>query len=393
MKQILLCKYGEIVLKGLNKKNFEKILLKEINKRLKRIGNFKVKSAQSTVYVEPEDDGLIDDALEELRRVFGIVSIARAAVAEKNMESITKVAAEFLPEMLKGYKTFKCDARRSDKKFPLTSPEISGEVGYALLSVMPEMKVDLHNPEIVVMTEVREEYAFIHAGSYKGAGGIPITPEDKSLLLLSGGIDSPVAGYMIAKRGVALEAVYYESYPYTSEQAREKVVRLAEIVSRYSGRIKLHVVSLTKLQETLRDSIDEDYFTLLLRRSMMRIACRIAEKNGCLALITGESVGQVASQTLRALTVTDAVADRPVLRPCIGMDKEDIVVTARNIGTFETSILPYEDCCTVFTPKHPKTKPRIDKVEEQEAKYDYKALEEEALETEMVITADAYAEE
>ena len=392
MKEILLCKYGELTLKGLNRGYFEKLLRRELEKRLTLAGNFSVKLCQSTIYVEPlDDDADIDEALRLCRKVFGFTTVARAAKAEKNIESIKAVAKEYLPAFLKGHATFKADARRSDKRFPMTSPQIAAEVGGAVLEAMPHLKVDLKQPSVVVMTEIREEYAYIHAGSFAGAGGMPCGSNGKALLLLSGGIDSPVAGFMMAKRGVTLEAVHFESYPYTSEQARDKVIELARLVSEYCGRIRVHVVSLTHLQEVLRDTCDEEYFTLLLRRSMMRLAEKVAERTYSQALITGESVGQVASQTMHALTVTDAVVGMPIFRPCIGLDKEEIVSIARKIGTFETSILPFEDCCTVFTPRHPKTRPDIEKVLLQEAKYDAAALEAEALDTLYTIDADAYA--
>ncbi len=391
MKEILLCKYGELTLKGLNRGYFEKLLRRELEKRLTLAGNFTVTAVQSTIYVEPQDDAAdIDEALRLCRKVFGITAVARAAEAEKNMDSIKAVAKEYLPAYLKGYATFKADARRSDKRFPLTSPQISAEVGGAVLAACPRMKVNLQNPDVIVMTEIREEKAYIHAGSFPGAGGMPSGSNGKALLLLSGGIDSPVAGIMMAKRGVTLEAVHFESYPYTSDQAREKVLELARLMSEYCGKIRVHVISLTHLQEVLRDSCDEEYFTLLLRRSMMRLAERTAELTYSQALITGESVGQVASQTMHALAVTDSVVNRPVFRPCIGMDKEEIVVLARRFGTFETSILPFEDCCTVFTPRHPKTRPDLDKVILQENKYDAKALEDEAFASRYTVDIDAY---
>jgi len=379
VKEILLCKYGEIVLKGLNKSYFEKTLLRTLKERLAGCGNFDVRAMQSTVYIEAMDENsLIEDALERAKKVFGIVAVSRAAVCEKNMEDILRLAGDYLPGQLKGARTFKVEAKRSDKHFPLTSPQISAEVGGVLLSRCPRLKVDVHNPDVTVRVEVREEKAFVHAGSEKGAGGIPTGTAGRGLLLLSGGIDSPVAGFMMAKRGLVIDALHFESFPYTSEQAKEKVASLAEIMSEYAGKIRFRVISLTAIQEALRDNCEEEYFTLLLRRSMMRLADRVAERFGCGALITGESLGQVASQTLAAIGVTDSAANRPIFRPCIGMDKEEIVTVARKIGTFETSILPYEDCCTVFTPRHPKTQPELHKVLAQEAKLDLKTLEDEA---------------
>ena len=382
MKEILLCKYGEILLKGANKKYFEDVLMRELRIRARCYGNFDVYRAQSTLYVEPKDElADVDGMFEAAKKVFGIVSVGRSAMCEKNMDAIRALAREYLPPLLAGAKTFKVEGRRSDKSFPLGSIEISREIGGEILSVCPHLKVDVHQPEVTVRVEIREYGAYIHAGQQKGAGGLPVGTSGKGMLLLSGGIDSPVAGYMMAKRGMKLEAVYFESPPYTSEQAREKVLTLASEVAMYAGPITLHVVSLTEAQEALVRTCEEDYFTLLLRRYMMAIADKLAERFGCQALITGESLGQVASQTPMALQVTDAMASRPVFRPCIGMDKEEIVQIAYKIGTFETSILPYEDCCTVFTPKHPKTKPELYKVEAEEQKLDFNAFVDRAMET------------
>ena len=286
-----------------------------------------------------------------------------------------------IPQFLTGVKTFKADARRADKTFPMTSPELAGEVGAAVLEAMPRIKVDLDHPEVVVRVEIREHGAYIHAGQIKGAGGMPLGSSGRGLLLLSGGIDSPVAGYMMAKRGVTIEALHFESFPYTSERAKEKVLELAKLLCEYTTRIRVHVISLTRIQEEIRDKCDEDYFTLLLRRFMMTLAEKVARRNNCGALITGESLAQVASQTMRAIAVTDSVVNMPVFRPCIGLDKEEIVEIARKIGTFETSILPYEDCCTVFTPRHPRTRPEIEKVKAEESKLDFDALVDDAFAT------------
>ena len=382
MKEVLLCKYGEIVLKGANRAYFEDMLCKELRKRAKKCGNFEVLRAQSTVYIEPLDDFCDMDAmLDEAKKVFGIVAIARAYVCEKNLESISEIAREYIAPQIRGYRTFKVEGKRSDKRFPLDSIELSREIGGVLLSVNPKVKVDVRNPDITVKVEIRERAAYIYAGHHKGAGGMPVGTNGKGLLLLSGGIDSPVAGYMMAKRGVKLEAVHFESFPYTSERALQKVLDLAKIVSDYSGEIYVHIISLTHIQEELVKHCDEDYFTLLLRRYMVALANKVAKKYDCGALITGESVGQVASQTMQAIGVTDAVAEIPVFRPCIGMDKEEIVQISRKIGAFETSILPYEDCCTVFTPKHPKTKPELEKVLKEENKLPFDELVEEAFAT------------
>ena len=382
MKEILLCKYGEVILKGLNKNRFESMMVKELEARIKKHGDFKVSRCQSTVYVEPQNDGAdIDGALESARKVFGFVSIARACQVEKNMDDIISAIKEYIPQFIGNANTFKADARRSDKRFPLTSPEIAAKAGEALLTVMPRLRVNVREPEITVMVEIRESQAYIHAGSFKGAGGLPTGSSGKCLSLLSGGIDSPVATYMMARRGAQIEALHFESFPYTSERAKEKVMRLAAEVNEYAGHMKVHVSSLTHIQEELRRTCDEDYFTLLLRRFMMRLAQRVANERECLCLATGESLGQVASQTMQALVVTDDSVSIPVLRPCIGMDKEDIIKIAREIGTFDTSILPYEDCCTVFTPRHPKTMPVLSKVVAEEEKVDIKALEDEAFAT------------
>ncbi len=380
IKEILLCKYGEIVLKGANRRFFEDKLAKELRYRAQKFGKFKVTQSQSTVMVEPlDDDADIDGMFEASRKVFGITAVSRCAVAEKNMESISEITKRYVPQYLEGLRTFKVEAKRSDKTFPLNSPQISEAIGAVILSTVPRMRVNVKNPDVVVKVEVREEYAYIHAGQFRGAGGMPVGSNGKGLLLLSGGIDSPVAGYMMAKRGVKIEALYFESFPYTSELAREKVFSLARKVSAYSGSIVVHVVSLTEIQEELVRSCEEDYFTLLLRRFMMRIASKVADECECRALITGESLGQVASQTMEALAVTNAVAGMPVFRPLIGMDKEEIVTISRKIDTFDISIQPYEDCCTVFTPKHPRTRPELHKVEAQEVNLDIDGLIERAL--------------
>ena len=383
MKEIILCKFGEIVLKGANKKYFEDMLCREVRKRAKNYGKFDVYKSQSTIYIEPLDDNAdIDGVFEATRKVFGIVTLQRCAVCDKNMDAIKETVRSYIPEFLAGLRTFKVEAKRSDKAFNLDSMEISKEIGGVVLESCRGIKVDVHNPDIVVKVEIREFGAYVSAGRFKGAGGMPIGSNGRGLLLLSGGIDSPVAGYMMAKRGVKIEAIHFESFPYTSERAKEKVLELARLVSQYAGDIYVHIISLTHIQEELVKHCDEDYFTLLLRRYMMTIAERIARQHDCGALITGESVGQVASQTLKALVVTDSAVNMPVFRPCIGLDKEEIVQIARQINTFETSIQPYEDCCTVFTPKHPKTRPDLEKVLVEERKLDFDALVEEALATE-----------
>ena len=389
-KEIFLCKYGEIVLKGANRKYFEDMLCREMKKRARGYGNFDIYRAQSTIYIEPKDEFCdMDGMFISASKVFGIVAISRAAVCEKNMEDISRVAAEYIPQFLQGKRTFKVEAKRSDKSFPLDSMDLAREIGGVILSSCPRIKVDVHNPDVVVRVEIREFGAYISAGSFKGAGGLPVGTNGRGLLLLSGGIDSPVAGYMMAKRGVTIEALHFESFPYTSERAREKVLELASILAEYAGEVRVHIISLTHIQEELVKNCEEDYFTLLLRRYMMHLAERVAKYKGCTALITGESLGQVASQTMQALGVTDNAVSLPVFRPCIGMDKEEIVTISRKMGAFETSIQPYEDCCTVFTPKHPKTKPELEKVLVQENKVDFKALADEAFETLYTVTVEA----
>ena len=323
----------------------------------------------------------MDGMYESVMRVFGITGVTRAAVAEKDIDKILEMAVEYLRPYLDGKRTFRADAKRADKRFPMKSPEIAARLGGAILSAFPRMRVDLHKPDVNVWVEVRDEGAYIHADQERGAGGMPLGSAGRGLLLLSGGIDSPVAGHMMAKRGLEIEALHFESFPYTSERAREKVITLAEEMCEFCSKIHVHIISLTKVQEELRDHCDEDYFTLLLRIFMMTLAERCAKEYHCGALITGESLAQVASQTLPAIGVTDSVVSMPVFRPCIGLDKEEIVAIARKIGTFDTSVLPYEDCCTVFTPRHPRTKPKLEYVMAELKKVDFEALCEEAWES------------
>ena len=379
IQEVILCKFGEVVLKGANRQSFESQLIKELRRRASPHGVFKIYFKQSTVYVEPLDESCdMDGMYDAAKKVFGIVGVNRAAVCEKNMDSIMALAREYLPEKLAGKRTFKVDAKRSDKRFPLKSPEISREIGGVILSTVRGIKVDVHNPDVTVTVEVRDDHAYIRAGQEPGAGGLPLRSAGRGLLLLSGGIDSPVAGCMMAKRGLEIEALHFESFPYTSERAKEKVMQLAQEMCEFCSKIHVHVISLTHIQEKLRDKCQEDYFTILLRIFMMRLAERCARNYKCHALITGESLGQVASQTLAAIEVTDSVVRMPVFRPCIGLDKNEIIIQARHYGTFDTSILPFEDCCTVFTPRHPKTQPRIDDVMRELEKVDVEALLDEA---------------
>ena len=380
--EVILCKFGEVILKGNNRQNFESGLVKELRRRASPYGNFKIYFKQSTIFVEPlNDDCDMEGMYSAAKKVFGIVAVNRAAVCEKDMDSIKECARAYLPGKLADKRTFKVDAKRSDKKFPLTSPEISKEIGGVILSSVRGIKVDVKNPDVIVTVEVRDEHAYIRAGQEPGAGGLPLRSAGRGLLLLSGGIDSPVAGCMMAKRGMEIEALHFESFPYTSERAREKVMQLAQEMCEFCAKIHVHVISLTHIQEELRDKCEEDYFTILLRIFMMRLAQRCANDYKCGALITGESLGQVASQTLAAIGVTDSVVNIPVFRPCIGLDKNEIINYARHYGTFDTSILPFEDCCTVFTPKHPKTKPTLGQLLNAEKKLDREALIQEALES------------
>jgi thiamine biosynthesis protein ThiI len=386
MNEMFLLKMGEIVLKGLNRSTFEGKLHSNLNRRLKPYGKFKIRLLQSTVYVEPENEDCdLDGAWEACGRVFGISTRCRSRGCDKDLDAIFQACVDYLGDDIAAAKSFKVESKRADKRFPMTSIQISQEIGGRLAEAYPEVEVDVHDPDYTVYVEVREERAFVHGPSEPGAGGLPIGVGGKTALLLSGGIDSPVAGYMIAKRGVELECVHFFSYPYTSERAKEKVLDLAKIMARYCGRMTVHVVGFTKIQEEIRDKCPEEYFTLIMRRMMMRISEKLAYKLGCMSLTTGESLGQVASQTMQAMLVTNAVCTLPVFRPVVGMDKEEIITIARKIDTMETSILPYEDCCTVFTPRHPKTRPSLSEIEKAEAELDIETLVNEAVEgTEMV---------
>ncbi len=380
MKEIILIKDGELSLKGLNRRNFEDKMVATIRRRLKNLGKVTVERAQSTIYIKPQDDDFdFAEALDRMGRIFGIAAFSRACVCEKNMDDILTKAPEYLADTLRSIKTFKVEAKRADKNFPLKSPEICREVGGALLRAFPHLRVDVHNPDEVITVEVRDYAAYIRGGQIKGAGGLPVGTAGRAQVLISGGIDSPVAAYTMAKRGLVLNAIHFASPPYTSIRAEQKVRDLLGKVARYSGVIKLAIVPFTEIQEEIGKHCPEDYFTLIMRRMMMRIACRVSEADGCLGLVTGESLGQVASQTLPAIAATDEVCTMPVLRPLIGMDKEEIIAISKKIDAFEISILPYEDCCTVFTPKHPHTKPRPGQCEEAEKNLDIEPLIERAI--------------
>lgn len=376
MKEVLLLKLGEVVLKGLNRRKFEDKLLNNLRRRLAQIGPCEISCMQSTIFVEPGESVDIEKIVDASSRVFGIVNICRCCVCEKDMNSILNAAKTYFAASLQSAKSFKVESKRADKRFPLSSIKISQALGGDLDDAFPSLKPDMHNPELLINVEIREKAAYLHAGNLPGAGGIPVGTSGTAALLLSGGIDSPVAGHMMARRGLELIGVHFFSYPYTSERAKEKVLELARLLTRYAGRIAVFIVPFTEIQEAIRDNCPEEYFTLIMRRFMMRIAERIAREQGAGALITGESLGQVASQTMQAMASTGEVCQLPVFRPLIGMDKEEIVKRAREIGTFDTSILPYEDCCTVFTPKHPQTRPKLERVRQLEAALDVEKLTE-----------------
>ena len=391
MKELFLLKLGEIVLKGQNRRVFEDKLKYNTRKRLRSFGDFKVYITQSTLYVEPlNDDCDLDGAWEACGTVFGVAAMCRCRACEKTVDSIFAACCEYLGDELSMAKSFKVESKRSDKQFPLNSIQISQEIGGRLAEEYPNVEVDVHDPEYVVNVEVRENAAYVHGPAVPGAGGLPTGTGGRAAVLLSGGIDSPVAGYMIAKRGVEIECIHFFSYPYTSELAKDKVLELARIMTKYCGRMTVDVVGFTEVQEAIRDHCKDEYFTIIMRRFMMKIAERIGREHGAKCIVTGENLGQVASQTMDAMAVTGSVLTVPLFTPLIGMDKEDIVRIARKIGTLETSILPYEDCCTVFTPKHPKTKPVPALVEAEEAKLDVEGLIERAIQNTEKLTIRYY---
>lgn len=379
MTEVILVKYGEIALKGENKGTFEDILVKNIKRRLKRIGRFEYSRKQSTVYIEPLDGADIDEAVCSLEKVFGIGAIQRCAVFPKDFRTVVNSLGEYLADALTNAKTFKIEAKRSDKTFPMRSPDIQQQLGDAVLDAFPHLGVDVHAPEVTVRLEIRDNGAYLSAKRIIGQGGMPVGSSGKALLMLSGGIDSPVAGYMMAKRGLVVDCIHYVSPPYTSDRARLKVEKLCEEMTEYCGDIIFYCVPFTEIQEALRDNCPEQYFTVLMRRLMVKIANKVCQRDGYGAIITGESLAQVASQTLQALYCTNAAAEFPVFRPVIGMDKIEITEISRKIGTYETSIMPYEDCCTVFSPKHPRTRPKLEEILEAENAYNFGAMIDEAI--------------
>ena len=380
MNEMILLKLGEMVLKGLNRRSFEDKLQANIYRRLNHLGQFRVYTRQSATYVEPMTEECdMDGAWEALTKVFGVVGLSRARACDKDKDAILTAAQEYLGDRLSAAKTFKVETKRADKTFPMTSIQLSQYVGGELDERYPNLKVDVHNPELTVHVEIRDYAAFVHTDPEPGAGGLPVGINGRAVSLLSGGIDSPVASWMIAKRGVSLEMVHFFSYPYTSNEAKEKVLELARLLTPWCGKLTVHVVPFTAIQEELRRSCPQELFTVIMRRFMMRISERVAQRCGAKALVTGECLGQVASQTIEAMTVTGAVTSLPILRPVVGMDKEDIVKISRKIGTYDTSILPYEDCCTVFTPRHPRLRPTLEELEAAERDLEIEAMVQAAV--------------
>ena len=379
-QEIFLLKLGEVVLKGQNRQSFEDKLLANVRRRVKNCGSFQCSLRQSTIYVEPQgEDCDMEAAWDACRQVFGIAAVARAVPCEKTVDAIVEAARTYLADAFAVAKSFKVESKRADKMFPINSIQLSQAVGGDLAELFPHVAVDVHTPDLTVFVEIREKYAYVHTPSVPGAGGLPIGMGGRAVSLLSGGIDSPVSSWMMARRGVELEMVHFVSPPYTSQQAQDKVLELARLLTAWTGRLLVHIVPFTEIQEEIRRNCPEEYFTLIMRRFMMRIAEAVAQRCGAGAIVTGECLGQVASQTMDAMLVTGSVVELPILRPCIGMDKEEIVQIARKIGTFETSILPYEDCCTVFTPRHPRLRPMPGEVEAAEQALDIEAMVQAAV--------------
>lgn len=375
MKEIILLKLGEVILKGLNRNKFESTLVKNVKRAVWPHGKPVVSDKQSTIFVQVEGEYAdFDGAYEASKRVFGIVSISRAVQCPYDFEEVKKMTVDYLGSSLRKAKTFKVEAKRADKSYPMTSPQIMELLGEYILDCFPHLKVNVNEPEFTVYAEVREGSVFIHGNPEKGAGGLPAGTGGHGLLMLSGGIDSPVAGYVMAKRGLRISAVHFESPPYTSGRAKDKVISLAQKLCAYAGQIDLYIVPFTEIQEAIKDNCPEDCFTVIMRRYMLKISCELAKRIGASAIITGESLGQVASQTLGAIRCTDAVSEFPVFRPFIGTDKQEIINLARKIDTYDISSLPYEDCCTVFTPRHPRTNPTLELIQKAESGLDEDAL-------------------
>ena len=386
-QNIFIVRCGEVALKGMNKPYFERMLVDRIRSNVKGLGNEDVKRQEGLIFVRADKDVDTDILVRQIAKVFGVASISPAVEAPSNLDAIGEEAVKHMMNLIetKGVKTFKVEAKRADKNFPVKSPEIGRIIGAKVLIGCKVLKVDVHNPDVLLYVDVRADRSYIYQDKIAGFGGLPLGTNGKGMVLLSGGIDSPVAAWMMAKRGMVIEAIHFHSYPYTSQRAQEKVEDLARIVASYCGNFKMHVVNLLPIQEQIVQNCPEEETTILVRRFMMRIAERIAENNKAMMLITGENLGQVASQTAEALVVTDNVVKMPVMRPLIAMDKIDIMDKAQEIGTFETSIQPYEDCCTVFLPKHPTTKPKLARIEESESKLDVEGLVAAAVAAEEIV--------
>ena len=391
-EHIFIVRCGEVALKGMNKPYFERMLLDRIKKLLKKFDGVKAYRHEGLIFVRadkelnPGTEGK-QAILKEIGKVFGVASISPAMECESTMEDIGQTAVEYMMEAIeeRGVKTFKVNAKRADKNFPVKSPDISRQIGAAVLKGCKVLKVDVHNPDVKLFVDVRHDKSYVYQDKIPGFGGLPLGTNGKGMSLLSGGIDSPVATWMMAKRGMMIEAVHFHSFPYTSQRAREKVEELAALVATYCGRFRMHVINLLPIQEQIVQNCPEEETTILVRRFMMRIAEELAAGNGCSMLITGENLGQVASQTAEALVVTDASVKMPVMRPLIGLDKTDIMDLAKDIGTYDNSIEPYEDCCTVFLPKHPATKPKLERILASESKLDCEGLIREAIEKEEIV--------
>ena len=389
-QNILIVRCGEVALKGMNKPYFERMLADRIRTNLKGFDGVDVKRHEGLIFVRADKRLSMDAIIKETTKVFGVASVSKAIEAEPELDKIGEAAVGYMTELIntRGVKTFKVEAKRADKNFPVKSPEIGRIIGAKILIGCKVLKVDVHDPDVLLHVDVRHDRTYIYEGKVNGFGGLPLGTNGKGMVLLSGGIDSPVAAWMMAKRGMLIEAVHFHSYPYTSPRAQQKVEELAGILASYCGRFKMHVINLLPIQEQIVMNCPEEETTILVRRFMMKIAERIAEKRDCMMLITGENLGQVASQTAEALVVTDASVSKPVMRPLIAMDKVDIMEKAKEIGTYEKSIEPYEDCCTVFLPKHPTTKPRLERILASESKLDAEGLIEAALNSAEVVDID-----
>lgn len=389
-QNILIVRCGEVALKGMNKPYFERMLADRIRTNLKGFDGVDVKRHEGLIFVRADKRLSMDAIIKETTKVFGVASVSKAIEAEPELDKIGEAAVGYMTELIntRGVKTFKVEAKRADKNFPVKSPEIGRIIGAKILIGCKVLRVDVHDPDVLLHVDVRHDRTYIYEGKVNGFGGLPLGTNGKGMVLLSGGIDSPVAAWMMAKRGMLIEAVHFHSYPYTSPRAQQKVEELAGILASYCGRFKMHVINLLPIQEQIVMNCPEEETTILVRRFMMKIAERIAEKRDCMMLITGENLGQVASQTAEALVVTDASVTKPVMRPLIAMDKVDIMEKAKEIGTYEKSIEPYEDCCTVFLPKHPTTKPRLERILASEGKLDAEGLIEAALNSAEVVDID-----